>query len=310
MKTMQAVAFSGAILAMPAWSQFGPGGGGPDGWGSVSFNVDPNNPLQCEVDFVAHYTGLTTIQLTVAQSSPSRNILNRTIRAGFGNHEAGRASCGTLAWNTSYSATISAVHSQGSTRHTDTYNTPQEPEPETPEPETPTTPTPSEPEAPEPEAPPEPETPEPETPAPPTPPEPETPEPEPETPDPDARPVGPRCDHIAIVPSMPPAIAGEEGTPDHWLRITNPNPARTSFIIMGYDSAGSKFGTYRRELTGHRSVRVVMRDIEAAFDATDPEGWWRLIVTGSESLEVTATMRQGDMRRFVPVVQPEICESR
>ena len=157
----------------------------------------------------------------------------------------------------------------------------------------------------------EPPAPEPETPDPePETPEPETPGPEPDTPEPDACPVEPRCDHIAIVPGMPRAMSGDEGTPDHWLRITNPYGEGINFVIEGRDEAGTKFGTYRRELPAYRSVRVKMRDVEAAFDATKPAGWWTLTVTGSGTLHVTATTKQGDVRIPLPVVRPEICESR
>ena len=170
-----------------------------------------------------------------------------------------------------------------------THANPTDPDPEPPAPE-----------------PPAPEPPAPEPPAP----EPETPDPEPETPEPDACPVEPRCDHIAIVPGMPRAMSGDEGTPDHWLRITNPYGEGINFVIEGRNEAGTKFGTYRRELPAYRSVRVKMRDIEAAFDATKPAGWWTLTVTGNGTLHVIATTKQGDVRIPLPVVQPEICESR
>ena len=41
MKTMKAgaVVLLGLVLAAPAW-----------GWGSVRFDVDPNDPLRCEVE--------------------------------------------------------------------------------------------------------------------------------------------------------------------------------------------------------------------------------------------------------------------
>ena len=120
-------------------------------------------------------------------------------------------------------------------------------------------------------------------------------------------PVEPRCDHLAIVPSMPRALSGDEVAPDHWIRITSPGGEGITFTVEGRDEAGTKAGTYRRELPAYRSVRVKMRDIEAAFDATKPEGWWRLVVTGSGTLEVTASIRQGDERRFVPVTVPATC---
>ena len=113
-----------------------------------------------------------------------------------------------------------------------------------------------------------------------------------------------RCDHLAIVPAMPRALSGDEGSPDHWLRITNPGAASITFTITGRDEAGAKGGTYRRELPAYRGVRMNMRDVEAAFDMTDPEGWWTLTVTGSGPLEVVATMRQGDVRTPIPVVHP------
>ena len=106
---------------------------------------------------------------------------------------------------------------------------------------------------------------------------------------------------------MPQAFAGEEDAPDHWLRITNPGAEGITFTVTGRDDAGTKSGSYRRVLPAYRSVRVKMRDIEAAFDVTEPEGWWRLVVTGSGPLEVIATMRQGDERRFVPVRTPATC---
>ena len=87
-----------------------------------------------------------------------------------------------------------------------------------------------------------------------TPPEPETPtpppsEPEPETPDPEpeACPVE-RCDHLAIVPAMPRALSGDEGSPDHWLHVVNPGAVSIRFTIEGRDMAGTKAGTHRREL--------------------------------------------------------------
>ena len=155
---------------------------------------------------------------------------------------------------------------------------------------------------------PEPETPTPPEPESPSPPEPETP-PDPEEPDPEepdhTHPVE-RCDHIAIVPAMPRALSGDEGSPDHWLHVANPGAAGITFTITGRDMAGTKAGTYRRELPANRSVRVNMRDVEPAF-GVEPEGWWRLVVTGSGPLEVVATMRQGAERRFVPVRTPATC---
>ena len=144
---------------------------------------------------------------------------------------------------------------------------------------------------------PDPETPEPEDPT--------DPEPEPETPD-HSHPVQ-RCDHLAIVPALPGALAGDEDAPDHWLHVANPGAAGITFTVTGRDMAGAKGGMYRRELPAYRSVKVKMRDIEAAFDVAEPEGWWTLTVTGSGPLYVAATMRQGDARRFVPVERPATC---
>ena len=172
------------------------------------------------------------------------------------------------------------------------YRSPTEPEPEPPSP-------PPEPETPTPPSPPEPETP--------TPPSP--PEPEPETPEPDHTHPVERCDHIAIVPAMPRALTGDEGSPDHWLRIANPGAASITFTVTGRDEGGTKAGTYRRELPAYRSVRVKMRDIEAAFDVSKPEGWWTLTVTGTGPLYVAPTMRQSDERRFVHVERPAACPS-
>ena len=140
----------------------------------------------------------------------------------------------------------------------------------------------------------------------PEPPEPETP-PEPEAPE--------RCAHVAIVPAMPRALSGDEGSPDHWLRISNPGAESITFTVTGRNDAGdphprSRRGLtgYRRELPAYKSIQVNMRDVEAAFDV-EPEGWWRLVVTGSGPLEVVATMRQGAERRFVPVRTPATCTS-
>ena len=189
-----------------------------------------------------------------------------------------------------------------------THANPTDPDPEPPAPEPPEPEPPAPPPEPEPPAPP----PEPVPPTPPPEPVPPTPpEPEPETPDPEpeACPVE-RCDHIAIVPSMPRAVSGNEGTPDHWLRITNPYGEDIDFAVTGRDESGTKFGTYRRELPAYRSVKVKMRDIESAFDATKPAGWWTLTVTGSGTVHVVPMMRHNEARIVLPMVQPEICESR
>ena len=198
-----------------------------------------------------------------------------------------------------------------------THANPTDPDPEPPAPPPEPPAPPPEPPAPPPEPPappPEPPTPPPEPPTPPEPPappepEPETPDPEPETPEPGTCPVE-RCDHIAIVPSMPRSMSGNEGTPDHWLRITNPNGEGIDFTVTGRDESGTKFGTYRRELPAYRSVKVKMRDIESAFDATKPAEWWTLTVTGSGTVHVVPMMRHGEARIVLPMVQPEICESR
>ena len=184
------------------------------------------------------------------------------------------------------------------------YRTP----PKTPsEPETPTTPPPEpEPETPTPPEPPAPP-PDPEPPSPPPEPEPEpeVPDPDPEAPD-HSHPVE-RCDHLAIVPAMPRALSGDEDAPDHWIRITNPGAEGITFTVEGRDEAGTKAGTYRRELPAYRSVKVKMRDVEAAFDAAKPEGWWTLTVTGSGPLHVFPLMRDGEGREVLPVERPTEC---
>ena len=136
-------------------------------------------------------------------------------------------------------------------------------------------------------------------------PEPETPTPPPSDPEPEACPAEPRCDHLAIVPGMPRTLGGEG--PDHWLRITNPGATNLRFTIQGRDRAGTKSGTYRRELPAYRSVRVMMRDIEAAFDVTDPEGWWWMRVSATGPIDVVATWKQGEARRALPVERPATC---
>ena len=119
------------------------------------------------------------------------------------------------------------------------------------------------------------------------------PEPEPDTPEPEACPAEPACDHIAIVPSMPRAMSGNEDAPDHWLRITNPHGESITVSVTGRDERGTESSTYRRELPAYRSVKVKMRDIEAAFDATEPEGWWTLTVTAGGTVHVVPMMRHG-----------------
>ena len=130
--------------------------------------------------------------------------------------------------------------------------------------------------------------------------------PDPEEPD-HTHPVE-RYDHIAIVPAMPKALPGDEDAADHWLRVSNLGAASITFTVTGHDDAGTKAGTYRRELPASRSVKVKMRDVETAFDV-EPEGWWTLTVTGSGPLYASATMKQGDARRFVPVERPATCPS-
>ena len=189
---------------------------------------------------------------------------------------------------------------------------PPEPEPPSPppEPEPPSPPPEPEPPSPPPEPEPPSPPPEPEPPSPPPepePPEPETPEPEPETPEPEACPAEPACDHIAIVPSMPRTMSGNEDGPDHWLRITNPHGESITVSVTGRDERGTKSNTYRRELPAYRSVKVKMRDIEAAFDATEPEGWWTLTVTAGGTVHVVPMMRHGDTRIVLPVARPGSC---
>ena len=291
MKTMKAgaVVLLGMVLAAPVWGQW-----------SAGFIVDPNDPLRCEIRL-----SLSGIPDTVGiPRNTWRLHAIRYLSKGFGwDHRAVHFwgpvtgeigptdisrtfSCGRFAWDTRYETNLELSHS--GTR-VGAYETPPEPEPTEPEPPAP---------------PPEPEPPEPPEPEPPEP-EPETPEPE--TPEPEACPAEPRCDHLAIVAAMPKALPGDEDAADHWVRITNPGAASIRFTIEGRDEAGAKGGTYRRELPAYRSVKVKMRDIQAAFDVTDPEGWWWLRVAGSGPIDVAATMKQGDARRFVPVERPATC---
>ena len=319
-----AVVLLGLVLAAPAWGHSVSGT-------VVRFINVPDQPRKClaRVDVpdttlstvryivmsFGYYTGVQWIdnqhsRLYAIQDFPVNN-LGKIVRCGGSFKE----------WDTLYRIVVRVTFNRflgtsGHTHtHTVTYRTPEEPGTE-PEPETPTPPEPPspppEPEPPEPEPPtppeppsppPEPEPPEPE---PPTPPEPEPEVPDPEEPD-HTHPVE-RCDHIAIVPAMPRALSGDEGSPDHWLRISNLGAASITFAITGLDEGGTKAGTYRRELPASRIVRVKMRDVEAAFDV-EPEGWWRLVVTGSGPVEVVATMRQGAERRFVPVRTPATCTS-
>ena len=115
------------------------------------------------------------------------------------------------------------------------------------------------------------------------------------------------CGHVAIVPTMPRALSGGEDAADHWIRISNPSATGITFTVDGRDRAGTKGGTYRRELPAYRSVRVGMRSLEAAFNVSKPAGWWTLTVAGTGPLYAAATMRQGDATRFVPVERPATC---
>ena len=297
MKTMKAgaVVLLGLVLAAPAW--------GLRGWGAPWFKVDPNDPLRCEVgvdirgtpdiEGISRETWWLHIKIftphqshTLPKKTNARwtgsNLFWGPIRGEQGPTDINQTfSCGRFAWGTLYGAILTMTPSA---EYVYEYTTPPEPEPPEPEPPAP---------------PPEPE-----------PPEPEPPEPEPEIPDPEepdhTHPVE-RCDHIAIVAAMPKALPGDEDAADHWVRITNPGAASIRFTIEGRDEAGAKGGTYRRELPAYRSVKVKMRDIQAAFDVTDPEGWWWLRVAGSGPIDVAATMKQGDARRFVPVKVPATC---
>ena len=224
------------------------------------------------------------------------------------------------AWDGTTEFVDTSVHPSGTILRKE-CTTPGAPEPEPPspppEPEPPSPPPEPEPPSPPPEPeppspPPEPEPPSPPEPEPPSPPpEPEPPspppEPEPETPEPEACPAEPACDHIAIVPSMPRTMSGNEDGPDHWLRITNPHGESITVSVTGRDERGTKSSTYRRELPAYRSVKVKMRDIEAAFDATEPEGWWTLTVTAGGTVHVVPMMRHGDTRIVLPVARPGSC---
>lgn len=154
-------------------------------------------------------------------------------------------------------------------------------------------------------------------PAPTDPPEP----PEPRNPD-DPTPPGPTdpetpptatcsgCDHVALVPSMPRAIAGEPDAQDHWLRVTNWAGSANRFVIEGWNNAGTKFGPYRLSLPAHGSLRVKMRDIQDEFadDESPAAGWWSLKVTGKRPLGVVAMVKRGEQRSTVPVLRPATCD--
>ncbi len=81
-------------------------------------------------------------------------------------------------------------------------------------------------------------------------------------------------------------------------------PGGREHHLRNYGARRGRYGG--RDVPASRIVRVKMRAIEAAFDV-EPEGWWRLVVTGSGPLEVVATMKQGEARRFVPVERPATC---
>ena len=259
----------------------GAGGAGVGG-GSIRFVIDPDDPFRCEVEY----------ELTDDVDRPNWYTINLLREVGENDY---RSFSPRLSFSIARGETVArrVTHDCGRFRHhdglywavllgsggtdgrggrvEDSYRTPPAPTP-------------------------------------PEPPEPPPPEPEPETPEPEACPVE-RCDHLAIVPVIPRALSGDEDAPDHWLHVANPGPGAVTFTVTGRDMAGTKGGTYRRELPAYRSVRVMMRDIEAAFDVSEPEGWWTLTVTGSGPLYVAATMRQGDARRFVPVERPAVCGS-
>ena len=278
-----AVVLLGMVLAESAWGR------------SIRFVIDPDDPFRCEVEYELTEADLPRdffskrgIQLRywinflreVGENDYrtfwprlSFTILSSEQEDTFARrvtHECGRfAHHDSLYW-----AVFNAGSGLRRPRVEDSYRTPPAPTP----------------------------------PEPPEPPEPPPPDPEPETPEPEACPVE-RCDHLAIVPVIPRALSGDEDAPDHWLHVANPGPGAVTFTVTGRDMAGTKGGTYRRELPAYRSVKVKMRDIEAAFDVAEPDGWWTLTVTGSGPLYVAATMRQGDARRFVPVERPAACGS-
>ena len=102
----------------------------------------------------------------------------------------------------------------------------------------------------------------------------------------------PRVEPRPGVPVLAVGRCSESGPCGHFV-IT----ARKFFVILSKILGGR----------GYRSVKVLMRDVEAAFDVSETEGWWTLTVTGSGPLYASATMKQGDARRFVPMVRPEAC---
>lgn len=133
--------FAGLVLAMPAWGQ-----------GYVRFNVDPNDPLRCEVSFISRHANTNDIHLYLARYSPGEPGSDHTGFHTYHSRSYGHAtepqtvSCGRLIWNKLHRATIrvgywSLYHRTNF--YTDTY-TPRETEtptePETPEPGTPTEP--------------------------------------------------------------------------------------------------------------------------------------------------------------------------
>ena len=133
--------FAGLVLAMPAWGQ-----------GYVRFNVDPNDPLRCEVSFISRHANTNDIHLYLARYSPGEPGSDHTGFHTYHSRSYGHAtepqtvSCGRFIWNKLHRATIRVGYWSLYHRinfYTDTY-TPRETEtptePETPESETPTEP--------------------------------------------------------------------------------------------------------------------------------------------------------------------------
>ena len=110
MKTMKAgaVVLLGLVLAAPAWSapQL------PSWAGGVRFNVDPDDPLRCEVSFNIILPGVEEVWLEVVEFRPAplfgeRTLLEETVYTFDPpvSVSAGRSetvSCGRLAWSTDY----------------------------------------------------------------------------------------------------------------------------------------------------------------------------------------------------------------
>ena len=118
------------------------------------------------------------------------------------------------------------------------------------------------------------------------------------------------CDHIAIVPAIPPGVRVSAGdSRAHWLRIMNPAPEAVTFAITGHDSTGAKYGTFRRTIPANGVLKARVRDIEAAFDG-DGTGWWSMLVTASGPVHVVATLLHTNGARVVlPVERPSTCPS-